>query len=450
MEPIRVLAVDDESAMREAYRQVLGPDSRMKAHVDLEVRGQGEDAARAVEEAVAAGRPFAVVFLDVRMPPGWDGVRTAEAIRQADPMVNIVIVTAYSDVPQADIADRVQPADKLIYIQKPCHAPELRQLALALGAKWRQECRLLAIQKNLESKVKSRTRRLEQTVAALKEEAQAREVAQRESARNQAGLMQAQKLAAIGTLVSGMAHEVSNPSNVIALNAATLTKLSDALFAAIDARGGLPLETDVGGRSYEEVKREVPALLSGIARAADSIGRLVKDLKGFVRQELPEPPERVDLPAVLDGALSVTMPLIRTSTRRFSVEKDDPLPQVSGQARQLEQVLVNLLTNACQSLPGPDHAIRVALRKDGGGRTVRVEIADEGCGIAEDDLVRVVEPFYTTKRDKGGTGLGLSVSDGIVRRHGGRLEVRSQKGKGTTMAMVLPVAGAPADGEAVS
>jgi signal transduction histidine kinase len=437
---VRVLAVDDEAAMRETYRQVLGPDSKLRAQVDLAVCGQGEEAASAVQVAVGEGNPFAVVFLDVRMPPGWDGVRTAEAMRQADPMVNIVIVTAYSDVPQEDIAGRVPPADKLLYIQKPCHAPELRQLALALGAKWEHERSLLAIQRDLEGKVKRRTRRLEETVKALQEEAKAREAAQREAALNQSGLVQAQKLAAIGTLVSGMAHEVSNPNNIITLNAATLARLWTAVVDELDAHGGLPADADIGGRSYGDAKREIPELTAGIVRAADRITRLVKDLKGFARQEQPDAPVLVELPEVMEGALSLVMPLIRNSTRHFTVEREDRLPPVMGQARQLEQVLVNLLTNACQSLQDPDRAICVKMRRDDAAGTVCVEVSDEGCGIADRDVARVVEPFYTTKRDTGGTGLGLSVSDGIVRRHGGRLDIRSKRGKGTSVTVVLPQA----------
>jgi signal transduction histidine kinase len=437
---IRILAVDDEKAMRDAYAQVLGHDSRLRDAVDLEVRSQGQDGAAAVASGVASGSPFAAVFLDVRMPPGWDGVRTAEAIRKSDPDVNIVIVTAYSDVQQEDIAERVPPADKLLYIQKPCHAPELRQLALALGAKWQLERRLMAIQRGLEAKVKSRTRRLEGTVAELRREAAAREEAQREAARNQAGLLRAQKLAAIGTLVSGMAHEVSNPSNIIALNAATLRRMWEALGAELDARGCVPPEADVGGRSYLEARSEIPELISGIARSADRIGRMVSDLKSFARQEQGEEPAPVDLAAVLDGALPLVMPLVNSSTRRFSVEREKDVPPVMGNARQLEQVLVNLVTNACQSLPSRDCAVRVSLRLDGGDGTVRIEVGDEGCGIAQKDLPRVAEPFFTTKRDRGGTGLGLSVSDGIARRHGGRLEISSVPGKGTTAALVLPVA----------
>lgn len=441
----RVLAVDDEAAMREAYIQVLGPDSKMRSCIDLVTCSQGQEAAGLVESAVREGNPFAVVFLDVRMPPGWDGVRTAEAMRRVDQSLNIVIVTAYSDVQQEDIAERVPPADKLLYIQKPCHAPELRQLALALGAKWRHERRLLEIQRGLEAKVRSRTRRLEETIASLKKEAVAREEAQREAARSQAGLLRAQKLAAIGTLVSGMAHEVSNPNNIIALNAATLVRLWEGLIAEIDARGGVAADADIGGRSYAEARREIPELTAGIVRSADRISRMVRDLKSFARMEQADAPEPVDLAAVLDAALPLVMPLIGNATRRFSVERGTGIPAVMGHPRQLEQVVVNLVTNACQSLPDRDCAVRLALRRNDAAHCVFLDVSDEGCGIQPADMARVSEPFFTTKRDKGGTGLGLSVSDGIARRHGGRLDIRSVPGKGTTVTLVLPYAASQAE-----
>jgi two-component system cell cycle sensor histidine kinase/response regulator CckA len=217
--------VDDEPDVLTAYDRVLGAASRMQGQVELCLCRQGEEAVERVRGSLQAGRPFAVIFLDVRMPPGIDGVRTAEMIRAIDSMVNIVIVTAYSDVPPDDMSARVPPADKFLYIQKPCHAPEIRQLALALGAKWMLERRLLTEQRHLEDEVRRRTAGLEAANEALLVEVKARCEAQDESARQQDHLIQAQKMAAIGGLVSGMAHEVSNPNNIILLNAATVARL---------------------------------------------------------------------------------------------------------------------------------------------------------------------------------------------------------------------------------
>jgi diguanylate cyclase (GGDEF)-like protein len=169
--PIRVLVVDDEADVRDAYRQILletdvGQDvsafrdlqsrlfnraaspagatksSRQGAAFDPVFCNQAEAAVAAVQEALAQDRPFAVVFLDMRMPPGRDGVWAATRIRELDPAIEIVICTAYSDVDPGDIGGIVPPEDKLSYLQKPYHPHEVRQMTIALGSKWRAERRI--------------------------------------------------------------------------------------------------------------------------------------------------------------------------------------------------------------------------------------------------------------------------------------------------------------------
>lgn len=154
----RILIADDEAAIRETYTLVLGgaPQSASVEHSaleaelfgaqeetspDFEVRlcRHGEEAVEAVQKAVEAGAPYMVAFLDVRMPPGIDGVKAAERIRAIDPDINIVMVTGYSDLSVEKIAERVKPADKLLYCQKPLQASEIRQLARAMSEKWRME-----------------------------------------------------------------------------------------------------------------------------------------------------------------------------------------------------------------------------------------------------------------------------------------------------------------------
>ena len=115
------------------------------------------------------------------------------------------------------------------------------------------------------------------------------------------------------------------------------------------------------------------------------------------------------------------------------------LPPIRGNHQRLEQVLVNLLVNACQALSDPAQSIGVATALDAARNEVRVEVRDEGQGIADDLLERVKDPFFTTKRDQGGTGLGLALSDRIVEDHGGRLELAPRKPRGTVATIVLPV-----------
>ena len=166
--PIRILIADDEEQILDEYVRVLGGGAEAgvdSALLDLEAElfghatdrplhreaafaltlcRQAGDAVTAFEEALAARSPFAAAFLDVRMPPGPDGVVAAERIRRLDPHVNLVFVTGFSDVSVSEIAARVPPADKLLYCHKPLHPSELRQLASALSAKWLAERRLRA------------------------------------------------------------------------------------------------------------------------------------------------------------------------------------------------------------------------------------------------------------------------------------------------------------------
>lgn len=186
----RILIVDDEHNVLDAYRQVLAGQHEAETQAsrlhelenklfpakssaplppsfDLCLCRQGPEAVAAVRESLSAGTPFAVAFLDVRMPPGPDGVWTAAQIRVLDPLLNIVIVTAYSDLSPAKINQQVQPPDRLLYMQKPFHTHEIQQFALALSAKWQAEKELLATNQHLDQLVQERTRELTLAIEAL-------------------------------------------------------------------------------------------------------------------------------------------------------------------------------------------------------------------------------------------------------------------------------------------
>lgn len=188
----RILVVDDEQGVLDSYLKVLGAskaesksDSRLNelenklfpsaqetssaAAYALTCCNQGPDAVAAVKQSLENKAPFTTAFLDVRMPPGPDGVWTAEQIRALDPHINIVIVTAYSDISPAEIAKKVQPPEKLLYMQKPFHSHEIQQFAAALCAKWQAEKELLATNERLDLLVQKRTRQLTLTIESLDE-----------------------------------------------------------------------------------------------------------------------------------------------------------------------------------------------------------------------------------------------------------------------------------------
>jgi len=200
---MRILVVDDEEAILDSYQEILGAgrkpfESELEAErlaeklfgkptqksrklpFDLALCRQADRAVDAVKTAVEEKKPFAVAFIDVRLPPGPDGVWAAEHIRNADPDLEIVMVTAYSDVNPSEIARRVPPEDKLLYIQKPFHPQEMRQFAAALGAKWEAERLLRNTNVDLEQRVRERTAALKKANEQLKEEIAQRKKAHRE------------------------------------------------------------------------------------------------------------------------------------------------------------------------------------------------------------------------------------------------------------------------------
>ena len=149
--------------------------------------------------------------------------------------------------------------------------------------------------------------------------------------------------------------------------------------------------------------------------------------------------EPVDLNSVVAMAVAITGNLIKQSTNNFKVEYAPNIPVTKGNAQQLEQVIINLLTNACQSLTNKTDEIKIKTYSSRESNEVGVVVKDSGSGIKEEDLKFIMDPFFTTKRDRGGTGLGLSVSYNIVKSHGGTLVLTSEPNKGTKAKVALPI-----------
>jgi PAS domain S-box-containing protein len=248
-------------------------------------------------------------------------------------------------------------------------------------------------------------------------------------------LIQAHKLMALGTLVSGVAHEINNPNNVIMLNTPLIRRALDRLipYAAAQAR-----QHPEQGPAPEAIA-PLPEMLRGIEEASRRIQKIVESLKDFARPNPNRLNERVDLKSTLEAALQLLDHPLHRATRRFSWQCPVGLPALTGNKQRLEQVFINLLQNACQALPDPEQAITLTVLPPGpSDRFIRILIRDEGIGIPAEHLPHLATPFFTTKRDRGGTGLGLSISLGILKEHGGDLAFDSQPGRGTTAIVTLP------------
>ena len=266
-------------------------------------------------------------------------------------------------------------------------------------------------------------------------------VAQRTEAlmRQQAALVQADRMASLGVLVSGVAHEINNPNGLILLDVPILKAAFEDAREILDAHQTEHGEFQLAGLPYARMREEVPKLIDEMHAAGRRIGHIVTDLKDFARREDAPRPEPVQLDAVVRAAMRLVDNRLSKATSRLEVSLAPELPRVRGNAQRIEQVIVNLLLNACEALPDPGRAIRVSARADDAGRFAVVEVRDEGVGIPAEHLPRLADPFFTTKRESGGTGLGLSVSAGIVKEHGGTLEFRSAPGEGTTAILTLPL-----------
>ncbi|WP_233489572.1 transporter substrate-binding domain-containing protein [Solidesulfovibrio fructosivorans] len=256
---------------------------------------------------------------------------------------------------------------------------------------------------------------------------------------NQRQLVQADKMAALGTLVSGVAHEINNPNGLILLNIPILRKVQADVARLLDAWHEREGEFTLGGIRYSRMRQELPRMLEEMQEGAMRIKRIVNDLKDFARREEGAAKALIDVGDCSRKAVRLVETTIRKHTDRFSADYEADLPLVWGNSQRIEQVVVNLVINACQALPDKSRAIEVTTRHDVEAGKVILCVRDEGSGISVEHMAHLTDPFFTTKRETGGTGLGLSVSASIVKEYGGCLTFESAPGQGTTACLELPV-----------
>jgi polar amino acid transport system substrate-binding protein len=184
-------------------------------------------------------------------------------------------------------------------------------------------------------------------------------------------------------------------------------------------------------------------MFANIEEGTERIRRIVEELRDYARDEPVDRKDPVDLNRVVMSALSLLKNLIKHSTRAFYVTYGKNLPLFRGDYRRVEQVIINLVQNACQAFENEPGEISIITSCDPSREELVFQVNDTGCGIPPENLRRLRDPFFTTKRRLGGTGLGLSICDTITSRHGGRLEFSSETGQGTTVRMILPTVNHP-------
>lgn len=281
-------------------------------------------------------------------------------------------------------------------------------------------------------------KRVAQRTEQLASEVQERRRALEELQRHQDKLIQADKMASLGTLVSGVAHEINNPNGLILLNLPILREVYADAEELLEEHYRQKGDFALGGLPYSRMRQEVPLMLDEMTEGAKRIKRIVEDLKDFARSEDSSRMEPFDLNGVVRAAVRLVDPTIRKATNFFTATYDENIPLINGNPQRIEQVVVNLIINSCQALPDPGK--KIGLRTSFNEQTgmVLLSVSDQGCGIAPEHIPRLTDPFFTTKRETGGTGLGLSISAEIVAKHGGTLDFECPPEGGTTVTICLP------------
>lgn len=302
---------------------------------------------------------------------------------------------------------------------------------------------LRILNEQLEQRVKQRTSDLEQANQHLQtNNVELKQLNEKlESAQTQ--LLQSEKMASIGQLAAGVAHEINNPVGFVNSNLGTLGKYITGMFDVIAAYEAAEAKIDAGALpevakvkkkvDFSYLVEDIPSLLKESQDGLARVTRIVQDLKDFSHVDESNW-QHANLEQGLDSTLNVVANEIKYKAE--VVKQYAGLPDVECMPSQLNQVFMNMLMNAAQAI---DQKGIITVRTGSSGDEVWVEVEDTGKGIAPEHLNRIFDPFFTTKPIGKGTGLGLSLSYGIVQKHHGRIEVKSQVGKGSTFRVWLPV-----------
>jgi two-component system NtrC family sensor kinase len=406
----RVLIVDDSSTVRKIFARHLS------TRFDCVEASSVSDAFAHLAET-----EFALVITDVLMP-GLSGVELLRKIIETYPDTAVIMVSGVNQPQRALDAVRLGAFD---YLLKPCDLNvleltverALERRSLLLNA--RQYKRDLEVRNNELVRGKAQLQRL------------------------QAQIVHSEKMASLGQLAAGIAHELNNPVGFVYGNMDILNQYVGGLIKLLNYydEANLPEDTASGAAlikeqiDYEASLEDLSSIICDCRDGAERIRDIVQNLRTFSRLDEAEL-KKTDIHEGIDSS-------IRLLSRHFSADNIKlirdygKLPPMDAFAGQLNQVWMNLLVNAAQAVSGGGGEVRITTRAD--GESAIIAVSDTGCGIAPEHLNRIFDPFYTTKPVGEGTGLGLSISFGIVERHGGKITVNTVLNEGTTFTVTLPV-----------
>jgi signal transduction histidine kinase len=446
----RILLVDDNAAIHSDFAKLFAkaPDERVLDALERLTFGgrspaagtatiyeldsvyQGSEALERVKDAKHANQPYALAFVDMRMPPGWDGLETIEHLWTVDPGLQIVICSAFSDYDWDDVLRRLRRPDKWLVIKKPFEAIEVLQCAHALTSKWHRERELRDLLTTLEETVKSRTASAEAINEQLREEMRLRQAAEIE-------LGLAQKLESIGRLAAGIAHEINTPIQYIGDSIHFLGGAFDDLLKAIPA-GGSPSAAE--SIDLEFLRNEVPRAIERTVEGTQQVASIVRAMKEFAHPDATEKSA-----ANLNRALETTLLIAHNEYKYVATVQVHygELPEVLCNVGELSQVFLNLIVNAAHALAdaGRDTSTgSIVIRTSVVDDWAELTFADNGCGIPKEIVDKIYDPFFTTKEVGRGSGQGLAIARSIVvDKHGGLISVTSTPGVGTCFTVRLPL-----------
>jgi signal transduction histidine kinase len=246
-------------------------------------------------------------------------------------------------------------------------------------------------------------------------------------------------LAALGQISAGIAHEINNPNHIIMANTELLKDVwqdADSVLSEYYAQQGDFL---LGGLPFSEMRIKVDTMIGRILKGSVRINSIVLGMKQYTSQMHHVPAETVVINDVVRTCMDMLNDQIGKTTDAFTVDLGADIPLVKGNRQALEEVITNLVSNALQALANRAKGVAVFTRHDRNDNSVIIEVRDEGRGMTSDVLRLATSPFYTTKQNSGGMGLGLSISLAIVKNHKGSLDFESEPGQGTVATVRLPV-----------
>ena len=410
----RILIVDDEVAIRRLFAEVLNQRYECVTAADAQ-----QAFSRLAEQQ------FALVITDVQMP-GLSGVELLRKILSDFPDVAVIMVSGIDRTQRVIDMLRLGAFDYLI---KPCDLDVLQ----------------LSVERALERRILQRDgKRYSQDLESRNAELAAQ---QTELVRLQAQLIQSEKMASLGQLAGGVAHELNNPAGFIYSNMETLDRYVSSLNRLLFEYDELPLTGELLARvtavkreiRYERLSADLASMIVDCQEGARRIRDIVLNLRTFSRLDEPEV-NKVDIHAGIDATIRLLSQYYGSNNITLRRDYGD-LPLVNCFAGQLNQVWMNLLTNAAQAIGSGPGEVRIETSVNDG--MVAVTISDTGRGISADDLKKIFDPFFTTKPVGEGTGLGLSITYGIIASHGGSIKAESTSAKGTTFTTMIPLNAEP-------